>query len=383
MESIIKSTAEFETLSTDLEKWEIGPHHEALPGPMRFEAILDGEIISSCHVEIGYLHRGFEKILEKQFWNAVIPYSDRLDPDGAIFGELAFCLAVEEIADVQVPERASAVRVILSELTRITSHLHFLIRMAKAVEAETPVHYVLREREKILDLFELLTGARFSLNFLRIGGVVADVTEGFLERVLEICELIQIRIKEYNDVFSFNHAFLRRTSDIGVVSEEQVRRLGLTGPIARASGIFTDVRKEFPYCGFDMIDFEVPQGRGDFGTTGDAHDRYLIHLREMTQSIEIIRQAVEKIRPGEFWNQKLTGRFRVPNGEAFSRIESNRGFLGCHVVSEGTEKPSRIHFRTPSAANILVIPEVMKGLWVADVPAVLASLNLSLTEVDR
>lgn len=377
------SASSREIFKTDLTTWEIGPYHGALPAPMRLKLSLDGEVISICRVETGYLHRGLEKACELHSWQAAISYADHLDPEVALFGELVLCLAVEELGNIVVPARAQSIRMILSELTRISAHLNYMVRMAKAVGSETIIHYLLRDRERILDLFELLTGARFSLNFLRFGGVRADVTDGFIERVLEVCDVIRIRMKEYNDLFTFNHGFLKRTSFVSPISPQMVRNFGITGPNARASGIGFDVRKAAPYCGYDRLDFEIPLGKGEGGSLGDVHDRFLLRLRELSQSMEILKQLADDVPEGEYINSKVEKDFSVPAGEAFARIESSRGLLGCHVVSDGKEYPSRIQFRTPTQAALMAVPQLVVGIRIEDLPVVLASLDLGIAEADR
>ncbi len=372
-----------EPVRADLTLWEIGPYHSSLPAPMRLKLRLDGEIIAQCEVETGYLHRGLEKACELHPWRAAIAYMDHLDPEVAIFGELVLCLAVEEIGEIIVPPRAQRIRIILAELSRISAHLVFMVRMAKAVGSETIVHYLLRDRERILDLFELVAGARFSLNFLRFGGVSADITDGFIERVLDVCDLIRIRIKEYNDIFTFNYGFLKRSSFVGKIDPILVKSSGMTGPNARASGISFDVRKDMPYIGYDQFDFEIPLGRGEGGIVGDAHDRFLLRLREITQSMELLKQVSDHVPIGEFQNEKIDKEYIVPPGEAYARIESSRGLLGCHVVSDGSPCPSRIQLRTPSVANLLAIPQFVSGIRIEDLPVVLASLDLGIAEADR
>jgi NADH-quinone oxidoreductase subunit D len=374
---------ERERLYTDLTDWTIGPYHGALPGPMRIHLRLDGEVIVDGFVEKGFLHRGLEKTLELHPWQAAVSYADRLDPEAAAFGELALCLAVEEIGEITVPPRARVIRTIISELTRVSAHLGYLARVARSVGSETMVHYVLRDREKILDLFELASGSRFSISFLRYGGVCADVTEGFVERVLEACELIRVRLKEYNDLFSFNQAFLKRSARIGVITEAMARRLGMTGPNARSAGIPFDVRKAHPYTGYERFDFSAPVGLGEGGVAGDAHDRFIVRLREIAQSLEILKTAVEAIPDGEFAAMRVDRDFVVPTGEAYARVESARGLLGCHVVADGSDKPVRIQFRTPSVASLAAVPELIRGARVEDLPVILASLDLGIAEVDR
>ena len=370
-------------LKTDLTSWEIGPYHSALPGPMRLRLKLDGEIIVKCEVETGFLHRGLEKACELHQWPSVIVYADHLDPEVAVFGELVTCLAVEEIAGIDVPPRAQSIRLLLAELARISGHLAFIVRMAKAAGSETVIHYVLRDREKILDLFELVTGARFSLNFLRFGGVKADVTDGFIERVLEVCELIRVRMKEYNDVFTFNYSFLQRSSGVAPVSQDCVYYCGMTGPNARAAGVGFDVRKDDPYLGYDQLDFIAPLGRGEGGILGDVHDRFLIRLREINESMEILKQLVDRIPEGPFLVAPVMNDYKVPPGEAYARIESSRGLLGCHVVSDGKTRPARVQYRVPSVANLMAIPFIIPGVRVEDLPVVLASLDLGIAEADR
>ena len=372
-----------ECLKTDLTSWNIGPYDPALPGPMGMSLLLDGEVVVSAELETGYLHRGIEKTFEKQLWKSAISYSDRVDPEGAVFGELALCLAVEEIANFSVPQRAQDIRVILAELARISAHMGYIVKVAHAVNSETMVHYVLRDREKVLDLLELVAGARFSINFLRFGGVQADVTEGFIERVLEVCEILRVRLKEYNDLFTYNHAFIKRTLGIGILSAERARVFGITGPNARASGLGFDARKVHPHSGYDRLDFEVPLALSTEKTIGDSNDRFLVRLREIAVSIEILRQVAEHIVPGEFLSHKSDDIYCIPAGEAYARVESARGLLGCHVVSDGGSKPHRVQYRVPSVAHLSAVPDLVAGIRLEDLPVVLASMGLGLAEADR
>ena len=371
-----------ELLQTDLSSWEIGPFHAALPGPMKLRLRSDGEVIVHAECETGFLHRGLEKCLEQNPWISSMTYADHLDPEAAVFGETAICLAAEEIGKIEVPVRAQAIRVVLLELARISSHLHLISRVATSVGAETVVHYVMRERERILDLFELVSGVRFSLNYLRVGGVAADVTDGFIERVLETSEVIRQRLKEYNDLFTFSHAFLLRSRGVGVLTREVAERCGVTGPSARASGIAVDVRKEQPYLGYGKLDFEMELGREEEGL-GDVHSRFMVRLREIAQSIEILKQICDCPLNGPFTSIRTDREFRLPRGEAYARIESARGLLGCHVVSDGSGKPARVQFRVPSQAAIAAIPALLRGARTEDLAPILASLDISVAEVDR
>ncbi len=370
------SASEF--LQTDLTLWEIGPYHPYLPGPLRLALTLDGEIIVSTEIEAGFLHKGLEKALERKLWQSSLAYSDHLDPEGAIFCELVVCHAVEELAYITAPPRAQAIRIILSELTRITCHLGYITRIARSVAADTMVHYVLRDRERLLDLFELLTGSRFSTNFLRFGGVRADVTEGFIERVLECCDMLRARLKEYNDLFTFNHTFKRRTTGVGTINLEWVEDLGISGPNARASGATFDARKSHPYSGYESVDFAVPSGGG-----GDCHGRFLQRLREIAQSVEILKQVTETIPAGDFSRGPVDKTFAPPSGEAYARVESARGLLGCHVVSDGGRAPARIQFSPPSLSHVAVLPRLLEGLPMEDLPVLLASLDIGVAEIDR
>jgi len=370
-------------LRTDLTTWEIGPYHGALPVPMRLKLQLDGEVIAHAEVETGFLHRGLEKACELHPWKSLVSYADHLDPEGAVFGEIVLTNAVEEIFGIPVPERAQCIRVILCELTRISSHLAYIVRMAKMAGSETIIHYVLRDRERVLDLFELLTGARFSINFLRYGGVRFDVTEGFIERVLELCELIRIRIKEYNDVFTYNHSFIKRSANIAPLSKELIRHCGITGPNARASGVCFDLRKTYYGKAYDRVEFEVPVGVGALGVVGDVHDRFIVRLKEVSQSIEILKQLVETIPSGEYCNLVDNKISRAIRGEAVSRVESSRGLLSCYVLADGKDTPARVQFTTSSMFNVKLIPYLISGVRIEDLPVVLASLDLSVAEADK
>ena len=363
--------------------WKLGPYHAWLPAPMVLRLKLEVETIVQCEVETGFLYKGLEKVMETRSWQAAIVYADHLDPESAVFGELVLCMAVEEMVGLPVPPRAQFVRMILVELTRICAHLAFLVRIAKAVHSEVILHYLLRDREKILDLFELLAGARFSLNFLRFGGVCTDMTEGFLERVLEICDNVHIRMREYNDLFIFNDRFLNRTLYLGVLEPHLVLHCGVTGPNARASGFAWDVRKQSPSMSYEMLDFTIPLGTEQRGFLGDVHDRVVVRLEEMAQSAEILKQLIEAVPSGEYLHEGYAHLDSVAAGEAYVRVESARGVLGCHLVSDGSSSPLRVQFRPPSMAHLMALPSLLQGLSSEDLPLVLASLDIGVAEVDR
>lgn len=372
-----------ERLSTRTSRLEYGPIHPHLPAPMRLELDVDGERIVHASVETGFLHKGLEKTYENRHWFGSLIPTDRIDPEGSMFAEMAFCLAVEEICNIQVPRRAQMIRLVLSELNRLSCHLSYVARVAQAVGFETTSHYVLRERELILDLFELMTGARFNLNFCRFGGVAADITEGFIERIFEVCRLIQIRIKEYHALMIDNQAFVSRLSWLGPITAEDVYSYGITGPNARAAGVVADIRKVHPYSGYDLVNFTVPRGEGAAGTTGDSFDRLQVRLAEIQESLHILAHAAESIPPGDFSCLRIGYDFTVPAGECFTRVESARGFLGCHVVSSGEFAPVRVQWRTPSACHLRILPQLLKGVTLQDVPVLLATLDLSIAEADR
>ena len=377
------STDSMSCLDTDLISLKLGPYHPSLPGTMIINLKLDGELITQADIETGFLHKGLEKVFELHTWQSSISYADRLDPEGAAFAELALCLAVEEIGEIPVPARAQMIRIMFNELARISCHMSYLVKVARACGSETLFHFVARDREKVLDLFELLTGVRFAHNYLRFGGVALDVTEGFLERVLEVSDLVRVRMKEYNDVLTYNKIFLNRSSGVGVISQAIVDASGMSGPNARASGLHRDLRKQAPYSSYTAVDFEVPVGRSEGGNLGDAHDRFVLRLREIDQSISILKQVVEQLPSGDYLCQRVTRDFILPAGEAYSRVESSRGILGCYIVSEGGTHPCRVHFRVPSISQLIAIPFVAQGLRIEDLPLVLASLDISVTEVDR
>ncbi len=343
----------------------------------------EGDLIRRVRLETGFIHKGLEKSMERRDWFTAMIAVDRIDSETALAAELAFTLAVEEICNIQVPRRAQIIRLILAELGRVSSHLGFLARLALASGFETVSHYILRERELVLDLFELMTGRRFNPNFFRYGGVSADITEGFIERIHETTRLIEIRLREYHALMIENRAFVDRLAWQGVLSMETVQLRGVTGPTARASGHRLDIRKTDPYSGYEQFDFKIPIGTGARGTIGDGFDRVMIRLEEMRESLLILSHAVDAVPPGDFLAFRTTPEFSVPAGEAYSRVESPRGLLACHVISDGGHRPVRVQWRTPSQSTIEVVPHLLKGVTLQDVPVILATLDLSLAEVDR
>jgi NADH-quinone oxidoreductase subunit D len=374
-----------ELLRVPIAPLQIGPFDPMLFGTMRLRLSMDGEVITQATVETGWTRRSIENRIQQSPWPSLLPYTNKIDPENAVFGELVACLAIEDLLQVEVSDRASAIRVILSELTRIASHLKYVVQIGRAVGSEAIFHYALRDRERILDLLELLTGARLSLHFLRIGGVKEDVTEGFIERILETCEMIKSRIKEYNDVLTFNQVFLGRTTYLGVLSEELALEKGVTGPNARASGLRVDLRRDEPYALYGKLDFYSPLGTGEFGIRGDCHDRFLIRLREIEQSVEIIRQIAELTPVGAHLNGDALKKFHegVPAGSSTRRVESPRGIVECQIESEGGPFPSKFSYFAPSTAHLRCIPDLLEGSRLEDLPVILASLDYSVSEVDQ
>ena len=372
---------ESEILSTTLTQQFIGPFDGRLPGPMRMGIDLDGEMISRVSIENGFAHRGLERLFMEHSWQVCIAFADRIDPEAAIFGELAYCMAVERLANIKVPRRAEKIRILMSELNRISCHLKFVACMARSVHSETAFHYILRDREKILDLYELQTGSRFSPNYLCFGGVGFDVSEGFVEKVLEVRNLLKIRISEYNKLFSRNFGFLNRAKETGVLSLQAIKKFGITGPNARASGQRFDVRSSWPYSDYAAFDFSGYE-QSDF-VGGDIYDRYRIRLLEMNQSLELIKQVSESVTDGDIISSDYKPKMSLPSGEAYACVESPRGLLGCSVVSDGGQIPVRVQFNTPSSHVLEGLPEVLRGERIEDLAVVLASLDICVAEVDH
>ncbi len=372
-----------EKLNTVPSAHSIGPIDRQLPGIMKIDLDIDGEKILNAKVISGFTHKALEKMHENLNWFSSIVAVDRIDSEASIFYETAFFQAVEEICNILVPRRAQVIRLILCELNRIQCHLGSLSRLCMSLEYETASKYLMRERELILDLFELMTGARFNVGFLRIGGVSFDITEGFIERIFETVRLIQVRLREYRALMSENRIFIERLSGTAPLSQELAHECGVTGPNLRASGTAFDVRKATPYSCYDLFPFNVPVGLGTGGTLGDAFDRMKVRIDEIQESLTLLVAVAEAVPPGEHTALRIPPDFRVPSGEATSRVEGPRGLIQCHVVSDGDVKPLRVAWRTPSTAHLYLVPSLLKGVTLQNLSLVLASLDLKLSEVDR
>ena len=362
---------------------QMGPQHPSTHGVLRLELVMDGELIKGITPHIGYLHRCFEKHAEAMTYPQVIPYTDRMDYLAAMSMELGYVLTVEKLMGLtDLPERLQYIRVIMAELQRIASHLLAIGTYGLDVGAITPFLWCFRDREKILDLFEWVSGARLLYNYLWVGGVMQDLPSGFGAKVLEFLDYFEPRVQELNDLLSFNKIFIERTANIGVLPVEVAISYGIGGPNLRGSGMKWDLRKEEPYGIYDRFDFDVPVGTGEFGTLGAAWDRYMVRVREMLESIKILRQAIDQLPSGDP-NAAMPRRIRPPEGDTYMRTESPRGEIGFYIISDGSEHPYRCKGRSPCFTAISVLDAIGRGGLVGDAVAIVGSLDIVLGEVDR
>jgi NADH-quinone oxidoreductase subunit D len=361
----------------------VGPQHPATHGVLRLEAVLDGEIVVDVIPHIGYLHRCFEKHAESMTnYQQVVPYVDRMDYCAAMNMDFGYVLAVEKLLGITVPERVEYIRVIMAELQRIASHLIAAGTYGLDIGAWTPFLYMFRERERILDLFEMTCGARLLYNYMWVGGVSHDLPPGFVDKAKDFCSYFRPKVKEYNDLLSFNDIFVRRTANVGVLPAKTAIAYGCSGPVLRGSGVNFDIRRDDPYSVYNRFVWEPQIGRGERGTTGDCWDRYMVRIREMEQSINIVEQALNQI-PGGNVSSAIPKRIRPNPGDVYVRTESARGELGFYIVSDGSGSPYRVKGRSPCFSNLSVIPEISRGCMVADLIAIAGSLDIVLGEVDR
>ena len=355
----------------------MGPQHPSTHGVFRLVIWVDGERIVRAEPHIGYLHRGSEKICESEQYNQIVTLFDRLDYVGNLNNELAFCLAVEKLTDTVVPERAEYIRVILCELNRIASHMLFYGGYGLDAGATTPMLYGFRERERVQELFESVTGARMMHNYIRIGGVKEDVPADFEKNVRKLLDDLKQGVEECDSLLSQNEMFLARTKGVGVISGDEALDYGVTGPALRASGVIEDVRVTDPYSIYERFDFGIP-----VGSMGDCWDRYFVRVEEMRESIKIIEQALSELPKGEI-SAKVRRIVRPPAGDVFIRTESPRGDLGVYIVSDGSDKPYRVKVRRPSFANLQALEYMLKDTYIADAVLVLGSIDIIMGEVDR
>jgi NADH-quinone oxidoreductase subunit D len=380
----------------------MGPHHPSTHGVLRVILELDGEVVVNAIPDIGYLHRGVEKLSESKKYLQVLPLTDRLDYIAAGSNNLAYILAVEKLLGIDVPRRAQYVRCAIAELSRIMSHLLWLGTHAADVGAVTMLMYTLREREDVLDLIEETTGTRLMPTYFRPGGVARDILPDFGAKILAFADKMDVKIKEYERLLTKNRIWMGRTKGVGVINREDAISLGLSGPSARASGVDWDIRRDEPYEIYDELEFDIP-----VLPEGDVYARYLIRLEEMRQSLRILRQIVEKLPEGPFIEssakyvypdkesvkvsmEAMIHHFKLvidglspPVGEAYSTIESPKGEIGFYIVSDGSPKPYRLRIRPPCFVNLQSLLTMCKGNMLADVVAVIGSLDIVLGEIDR
>ncbi|MGA3093991.1 MAG: NADH-quinone oxidoreductase subunit D [Dehalococcoidales bacterium] len=365
-------------LATEQFILNLGPVHPSTHGVFRMRVTLDGEIIQDVEPVFGYLHRGVEKLCEQRTYKQNIPLSDRLDYVSAINNNWPYVLAVEQLADIQVPQRAEYLRVIMGELQRVASHLLAVGSVMNDMGIFfTAFMYMFREREKIIDLLEMVTGQRLLYNYMRFGGVSQDIPTEFLPALARLLKVMPGYLDEYDRMLAKNEILLSRLQGIGVLQPQTAINASTSGPILRGSGIKWDLRKAAPYSVYENFEFDVP-----VGSTGDCYDRYRVRMEEMRQSLRIIQQAVEQMPAGK---EKIPTplRLRPAAGEAYAQVESPRGMLGCYLVSDGSEKPYRCHFRAPAFINLTVLRELLIGQKLADAILIFGSIDISMGEVDR
>jgi NADH-quinone oxidoreductase subunit D len=356
----------------------IGPAHPSTHGVFRMKATMDGEVIVDLQPVFGYLHRGIEKLGEQRTYTGSLPLTDRLDYLSAMSNNVAQCVAIEKLAGIPVPERAEYLRVILSELQRIASHLIATGAFLNDCGAfMTAILYMLREREKILDLFEMVSGQRLTYNYMRPGGVSQDVPAEFLPTLQKVVDTLPGFFDEYDQLIKGNEIFLARTKGVGILSREKAINCSASGPVLRASGVKWDIRKTDPYSVYDRFEFDIP-----IGQKGDCFDRYWVRMQEMRQSVRIIQQAIKQIPAGEVCS-KVPALIRPPAGEVYARVEVPKGELGFYLVSDNSIAPYRYHIRGPSLLNLTALKDMIVGWKIADAIVIFGSIDICMGEVDR
>ncbi len=364
-------------LDTDEIVINMGPQHPSTHGVFRVILKLDGEKVIGSECVIGYLHRGVEKIAENRTYPQFTPYTDRMDYVAAVSNGLGYCEAIEKLQGVEVPSRAKYVRTILTELQRIASHLLWLGTHALDIGAMTPLFYTFREREEILKIFENYAGARLTTHAFRIGGLQYETYDGFEKQVRKFCAEIDRRVDEYEKLLTGNRIWVGRTKGIGILKAEDAIKLGVSGPVLRGSGVSWDLRKAQPYEAYPELDFDIPVGEN-----GDTFDRYIVRLQEIRQSRRILIQAVNQLPTGPIMG-RVPRVLKPPVGEIYHSIEAPKGELGYYVVSDGTTHPYRVRIRPPSFINLQAFDQMIRGHLVADVVAIIGTIDIVLGEVDR
>ncbi|NLX08926.1 MAG: NADH-quinone oxidoreductase subunit D [Chloroflexi bacterium] len=398
----LKGLVSERALAGDTMVLNMGPQHPSTHGVLRVLLELDGETIVSCVPDVGYLHTGIEKNMEAKKYEQALVMTDRTDYLNNLGNNLVYCLAIEKLANLDVPPRAQYLRVLLAELTRINSHLVWLGTHALDIGAMSVFLYCFREREKILDIFEMISGQRMMTSYIRPGGVWRDVPPEFEPAVRAFIDDFPAKIDDYENLLTNNPLWLDRTEGVGFITAEDAIRYGCSGPVLRASGVNWDIRKALPYSSYEDFDFDVPLGQH-----GDVYDRYLCRIEEMRQSLRIVRQALDNLPdgPSRSNNRKYvppprselghsmeavihhfklwTEGYRPPKGEVYVRVESPRGELGCFLASDGTPKPWRVHFRTPSFVQLSALPKLSDGHLIADLVGIIGSIDIVLGDCDR
>ena len=364
---------------SDSEEMEIsfGPQHPATHGVLRVIVRVDGEKISDAKPVIGYLHRGTEKLFERETYNGCIPHTDRMDYTAAATNNQGLVGAVEKMMGVTVPPRAAYIRMILAELQRIASHIIWLGTHALDIGAQSPFFYTFEEREKILDLYEEYCGARLTLNCMRVGGLPYDLPDGWVGRCRAFIDQFPGKLADWETLLTGNRIWKLRTIGVGVISAADAVEWGLTGPPLRGSGLKWDIRKVFPYDHYDEVEFDIPTGRN-----GDTYDRYLVRMEEMRQSVRIVRQCLDRLPDGPVM-AKVPKVIKPPAGELYFSVEGPKGELGYYVVADGSDKPYRLHVRPACFINLQALPELVRGHLIADMIAVIGTLDIVLGEIDR
>ena len=356
----------------------MGPQHPSTHGVFRMVLWVDGEKIVRAEPHIGYLHRGSEKLCEGEQYHQVITLFDRMDYIGNFNNELIYCMAVEQLMGLEVPERAEYVRVILCELNRIASHLLYVGTIGLDAGAMTPTMFAFRGRERIQSLFEAVSGARMMHNYFRIGGIKEELPGNFNQMIADLLPLLQVDVEESDKILTFNEIFLSRLKDVAPITSDDAIDFGWTGPCLRGCGVEYDVRKAQPYSVYDRFDFEVP-----VGLDGDCWDRHWVRIQEMYESLSIIRQAIRQMPDGSVTSPLGRRLIRPPEGEVYVRAENPRGEIGVHLVSDGTDRPYRLKVRPPSFCNLSALQKLLNNTWLADSVVILGSLDIVLGEVDR
>jgi NADH-quinone oxidoreductase subunit D len=389
-------------LRTETMTLHMGPQHPSTHGVLRVDLELDGEVILKAIPYLGHLHRGIEKLAENKTYHQVIPLTDRLDYLGPMVNNLGYALAVERLLGLRVPERSQVIRVMMAELTRIQSHLVWMGTHVLDIGAMSPIMYCFREREAILDIFEMVAGARMNPSYIRVGGVNGDIMSEARDKIAGFAETFPKHIKEYEDLLTNNPIWINRTKGVGKITAAEAINLGTTGPTLRSCGFKWDLRKTNPYSGYENYQFDIILGKN-----GDVYDRYRVRIEEMKQSIDLIKQGLKKLTPGPIYADEakvipplkekvmtdigalihhfkiISEGFNVPEGEVYQAIETPRGELGFYIVSDGSSKPYRVKIKTPSFMNLMALETLAKGRLLADIVAIIGSMDIVLGEIDK